>query len=80
MQQRAVRDQDLDLIMRFGTEVDNGLILTKDDVKKAVSFKREEIGRLEKLSGKVVIIKGDTVVTTYVPSKRRLKRFLRSRC
>ncbi len=79
MQQRAVRDLDLALILKFGTEFDDGLILRDKDVAEATSSMREEIRRLEKLRGKAVILEGDTVLTTYVPSKRRLKKFLRKR-
>ena len=79
MQQRAVRDRDLALILKFGTEFDDGLILKDKDVAVAISSMREEIRRLENLRGKAVILEGDTVLTTYNPSKRRLKRFLRKR-
>ena len=79
MQQRAVRDLDLALILKFGTEFDDGLILRDKDVAVAISSMREEIRRLENLRGKAVILEGDMVLTTYNPSKRRLKRFLRKR-
>ena len=79
MQQGAVRDLDLDLFLKFGTEFDDGLILRNKDVAEATSSMREAIRRLEKLCGKAIILKGDTVLTTYVPSNRRLKKFLRNR-
>ncbi len=79
MQQGAVRDRDLDLFLEFGTKFDDGLILRNKDVAEATSSMREDIRRLEKLRGKAVILEGDTVLTTYSPSKRRLKKFLRKR-
>ena len=77
MQQRAVRDLDLALIQKFGTEFDDGLVLRDKDVAEAICSMREEIHRLEKHRGKAIILVGGTVLTTYNPSKRRLKRFLR---
>ena len=79
MRQRAVRELDLALILRFGTEFDDGLVLRDKDVAEAIYSMREKIRRLEKLRGKAVILEGDTVLTTYCPSKRRLKKFLRKR-
>ena len=79
MQQGAVRNRDLNLFMRFGTEFGDGLILREKDVAEAICSMRAEMRRLEKLSGKAVILKGDTILTTYTPSKKRRKIFLMSR-
>ena len=71
MQQRAVRDRDLALFLEFGTEFDDGPILRNKDVARAMFSMREDIRRVEKLRGKAIIVVGDTVLTTYNPSKRR---------
>ena len=70
---------DWSMILRFGTEFDDGLVLRDKDVAEAISSMREKIRRLEKLCGKAVILEGETLLTTYCPSKRRLKKFLRKR-
>jgi hypothetical protein len=79
MQQRSVRLQDLKLFERFGTEIRDGIILLDRDIDYWITELRQIIERLEKLRGKVLIMDGDYALTTYSPSKRRLKRFLRQR-
>ena len=79
MQQRSVRYQDLKLFERFGTEIRDGIILLDRDIDYWTAALRQIIQRLEKLRGKALILDGDHALTTYSPSKKRLKRFLRQR-
>ncbi len=77
LQQRGVHGSDIDLFLAYGSEFDDGLLMTNTAVAEAISKHRKVIRRLEKLRGKALITDRDVVVTTYNPSKRRFKRFLR---
>ena len=78
MQQRSVRGpSDLALFAEFGTEFDDGVVFLDKDIEEAIFSMREQIRRLEKLRGKAVIMNGDMILTTYSPSKKRMKKFLR---
>jgi hypothetical protein len=79
MQQRALHYHDLNLITEFGTEFVDGLVLRDRDVDLAVLTKKREIDRLEKLRGRALILNGENLITTYSPSKKRMKRFMRQR-
>lgn len=78
MQQRSVSDEDLGLLLQYGTEKGDGLVLRKRDAAQAIAEHKRQIDRLEKLTGKVVILVGGTVVTTFAPSPRRARKYRRS--
>jgi hypothetical protein len=77
LQQRGVHESDLALFLEYGIEFDDGLLMTNATVAEAIAKHQTAIWRLEKLRGKALITMGDVVVTTYNPSKRRIKHFLR---
>ena len=77
MQQRSVRDIDLDLIMEFGIEFPDGLIVKDQDIEEEICRKKSEIHHLERLRGKAVIVKDGKLLTTYRPSRKQRKKFLR---
>ena len=74
--QRGYRDSDIDFVIKHGTNVDDGSFLTDGDVHKAIEKRKQEIQQFSRLKGTVVIVSGDTIVTTYRPDKRRTKRLL----
>lgn len=77
MQQRGLTMDDIELVMQFGTEAGDGIYMRAKDIKRAESEFKKLISQLQRLSGKYVIIQGDTIVTTYHPSERRKKKILR---
>lgn len=79
LQQRGLSTSDLDLVLMHGTETRDGYYLRRRDVRRAERELRKLINQLNRLSGKYVIVDGDTVITTYHPGKKKQKRILRSR-
>ncbi len=77
MSQRALSKNDLNLVMRYGTETKDGYYLRQRDVEHQEKELRKIISQLHRLSGKYVVADGDTVITAYHPSKPRQKRILR---
>ena len=80
MQQRGIRERDIDLLLSCGTQIDEASILLRDkDAAREIERRKHEIQTLERLRGcKVVIIEG-VVVTCYRASEKHLKKVLRRR-
>ena len=80
MQQRGIRERDIDLLLICGTQIDEASILLSDkDAAREIERRKHEIQALERLRGcKVVIIEG-VVVTCYHASEKYLKKVLRRR-
>lgn len=76
IQQRGMRKTDVELIMRFGTRVNDGYFLRTRDVLQAQHDLKIVMSRLDRLSGRVVITAGSTVVTTYVVSRDKQRKLL----
>lgn len=76
LRQRGFFNQDVQLVMRFGTEIPDGIMLRDKDVQTVVQDLKRLIERLHRLSGVCVIAEGATVVTCYRPDRRRERRFL----
>ena len=74
--QRGYRDSDIDFVIKHGTNVDDGSFLTDGDVHKAIEKRKQEIQQFSRLKGTVVIVSGDTIVTTYRPDKRRVQKLI----
>ena len=64
---------DLDLIMRIGTEVEDGYLVRAKDYQAVERALNRLMERVRRLSGKRVVIAGDRIVTVYRarPSKDR---------
>lgn len=80
MQQRGIRERDIDLLLSCGTQIDEASILLSDkDAAREIERRKHEIQTLERLRGcKVVIIEG-VVVTCYHASEKHLKKVVRRR-
>ncbi len=80
MQQRGIRERDIDLLLSCGTQIDDASILLSDkDAAREIERRKHEIQALERLRGcKVVIIEG-VVVTCYHAYAKHLKKVLRRR-
>ncbi len=79
MQQRGINEPDLQMVLQYGTETKDGYYLRQRDVEEMERVLRKAISRLHRLSGKYVVVDGDTVVTSYHPTKLKQKRILRNR-
>jgi len=78
LRQRGLRKDDLDLILRHGTETDDGYYLRDGDVQRVETELKNQIARLWRLAGRFVVVKGENIVTAYYPCKRKQKALLRS--
>ena len=76
--QRGFRDADVELILAFGTDTDNGAILTSADAERGVAALKRQIADLERLTGAAVVTEGDTVVTLYHARQTRARHMLRN--
>jgi hypothetical protein len=78
LQQRGLSRSDAEIIMMHGTETRDGYYLRDKDVRASVQELRKQIIKLTDLSGKFVVVKNDTLLTAYHPSKKKQKRILTS--
>jgi hypothetical protein len=72
--QRGKRRSDLELVREFGTPVRDGYYLHKKDVDRALGNLKRLIQRMEGLVGTYVVVRENTVVTVYQPSKAQRRR------
>ena len=78
MQQRGLRERDVELIVDCGTRVsEDAYILRRQDVDREIELPRREIQTLSRLRGRKVVVAADTVVTGYHPRPAVRKRDLR---
>ena len=68
--QRGYVAGDVDLVFQYGTPAKGGVLLTNKDVER-------HIGRLERLAGTVVIVKGNVVASVYRPRTCQRRRMTR---
>jgi len=75
--QRAIRYDDLDLIMMIGTEVRDGYIVLERDCQAAERELKRLLERVRRLNGKRLVAQSGHIVTAYhagVGTRRRLVR------
>ena len=77
MSQRALRENDIELILEIGTDTGDGYVVCKKDVQRRVRMLKKEIAQAERLEGKRVVIEGDRVVTAYHATRHKQKHLLR---
>ena len=78
LQQRGLREEDIELLMQFGTRLDDHCFLMRNkDVQREIIRRKREIQALERLRGVKIVCDGDLVITAYRPARARLKRDLR---
>ena len=78
LRQRGLREADIALIQACATPVgDETVFLRAKDVRRAIAMRKREIQQLERLSGCMVIIRGESVITAYHARRRTQKRALR---
>jgi len=79
LQQRALNSKDLNMIIRHGTDTNDGYFLRRTDVQAIEKTLKSYIKRLKKLEGKFVVVEGNDVLTAYHPTKKKERRILRRR-
>jgi len=83
MQQRGLSHRDIELLFIYGTHVDhNALILMDKTADKAITkLKKEghhrEAKELQRLRGKCLIIRDNTLVTCYHANDKQIKKMLK---
>ena len=78
LQQRAIRERDIPLIIELGTQVDDETwILLKRDVSREIDIRKREIQKLERLANCKVVMLGGHVITAYPSRPADQKRTLR---
>lgn len=76
--QRGYSPDDVDLIMKIGTEVDEGFLVREKDVEAEIELLRKRLKRVERLKGARLVIANGAVITGYRTNKRTQKRLLKS--
>ena len=78
MQQRAIRERDIPLIIELGTQVDDETWLMRNrDVAREIAIRKREIQVLERLANCKVVMLGEHVITAYPSRPADQKRTLR---
>lgn len=78
IQQRGIKHDDLALFQQFGESVDDGIVMSPSTVSATCVKLRAIIRRLEKISGRVLITDGPTVITTFKATKTQLRQRFRA--
>lgn len=78
LNQRGIRQGDVELIGRCGTEVEDGVYLVcQQDAARQIARLKNEIGAIERIAGKKLVLREGRVVTAYPSGRRDTKRALR---
>lgn len=75
MQQRGLRNQDVELVIRCGTPVNrDGILLRNRDIQREIAARKAEIQALERLKGvKVVVSEEGKIITVLHASSKHQK-------
>ena len=74
MQQRGIRRRDIDLVLLWGTSVDDGGILLRNrDVDDAIRQGERDVDGLRRASGAWAVYRDDTVVTCYRATRKQTR-------
>ena len=77
MQQRGIRERDVDLVLNGGTQIDEASILLSDrDAAREIERRNQEIQALERLRGCKIVISEGVLVTCYHTRSKHLKKTL----
>ena len=77
LQQRGMRENDIDLVLACGTQVaDDSFLLTERDVHRELRRRKREIQALERLCGVKVVVRQGVVVTCFRATREQIKKLL----
>jgi hypothetical protein len=77
MVQRAIRDDDLELITLIGTEVEGGYLVREKDCQAVERQVKHLLDRVWRLRGKRCVIAEGRIVTAYHTRRTKERRLLR---
>ena len=78
MQQRGIREKDIPLIRKYGTQVDDETWFMRNrDVAREIETRKREIQALSRLRNRKLVISGGRVITAYPSRPADQKRTLR---
>lgn len=77
MAQRGVGNDDLNLIILVGTEVEGGYLVRGRDCQDAISTLKHLMDRIGRLAGKRVVVEDGHIITAYQSTERKAKTLLR---
>jgi len=77
--QRGIREDDLQLIMSVGTEVEGGILVRERDYLAIEQEVKSRLTRLRRLIGKRLVFEGDALITAYHARPAKVRRLLRER-
>jgi hypothetical protein len=73
LQQRGLKTRDMDLMMEFAEEVDDGYIMTNKARVNAIAELRRKLQRVERLGGVAFITNNGVAITTYRADRHRVR-------
>ena len=71
-QQRGFKHEDIEFVRQNGSEVRGGYALTDTDCQAIIEECRQTMQKAEKLKGKFVACREDSVTTAFRPTRRQL--------
>ena len=78
MQQRGMRERDIELVLTYGTQLDDSsFLLSKKDAAREIQRRKREIQALERLRGVKVVIEDGVIVTCLRATRNQVKKVLR---
>ena len=75
--QRAISISDAEMIMGFGTEVDDGYIFLNQNCDALESELKAAIQRVRKLRGKRIVVGNGQVITAYRATEATTRKLIR---
>jgi hypothetical protein len=69
--QRGVKEKDLELIVRYGSETAKGVIMTRRDFAQVEQETKQLLGRLSHLVGKFVATQGAEIITVFHATEKQ---------
>jgi hypothetical protein len=76
--QRGLRKEDVDFILRVGTDIGDGVMLTVKDAQEIITEAKRIINRAERLKNVRVVAADGKVITAFHATRRQQRYFLRA--
>jgi hypothetical protein len=76
--QRGLREQDIEFILRFGTDTGDGVILAVKDTQKIIFTAKRMIDMAERLKNARVVAHSGEVITVFHATRRQQHKLLHS--
>ena len=76
MQQRGVRERDVDVVLLHGTQTGQAVVLTCKDAEAAIAEHKRQIAQLQRLKGLAAFTRDCAVVTLFRPTPEQLRKLM----